>query len=251
MLKAKVAMKWGICFLVIATMLIAVSSCKKSENGDNGQTPAQSSAGNVVEAELVPIPLELPKPMFVGTPGSFAGIDNLEKPLGKPRDDFLAPEGTVNVAAGKPVTSTDDLPIIGELDFITDGDKEASDGSYVQLAPGIQSVTIDLGAVHDIYAIVIWHYHKQGRVYRDVIVQVANDADFTDNVQTVFNNDMDNSVGLGIGEDMHYVETAEGKLIDCLSQKSKGRYVRCYSNGNNSNDCNDYIEVEVFGKPAR
>ena len=43
----------------------------------------------------------------------------------------------------------------------------------------------------------------------------------------------------------------EGELIDCLSQGSpKGRYVRLYSNGNTRNECNPYVEIEIFGQPA-
>jgi hypothetical protein len=30
-----------------------------------------------------------------------------------------------------------------------------------------------------------------------------------------------------------------------------GRYVRLYSNGNTSDELNHYIEVEVFGQPAK
>jgi hypothetical protein len=136
--------------------------------------------------------------------------------------------------------------------MITDGDKEAADGSYVELGPMLQHVTIDLEATYEIYAIVIWHYHKQARVYFDVVVQVADDADFITNVRTLFNNDIDNTAGLGVGKDMHYTETNEGKLIDVLSQGSvKARYVRLYSNTNTSNDLNHYIEVEVYGKPVK
>jgi hypothetical protein len=245
--------------LLIGVMAFSVSSCKKSEGGGQaeGQAPATANTetntnqGEESQGGLEQIPLVLPKPMFVGTPGSFAGIENLEKALGRPREPFLAPAGTVNISAGKPVTSTDDLPIIGEVEYVTDGDKEASDGSYVELAPGLQSVTIDLGGMYDIYAVVMWHSHKQACVYKDVVVQVANDADFIDNVQSVFNNDIDNTAGLGTGSDMHYIETNEGRLIDCLSKGTKGRYVRCYSNGNNSSDFNRYIEVEVFGKPVQ
>ena len=112
-------------------------------------------------------------------------------------------------------------------------------------------VTIDLEKESNIYAIVVWHYHKQARVYFDVVVQVADDKDFIKNVKTVFNNDIDNSAGLGVGEDKNYIETNEGKLIDVLSQGDvKGRYVRLYSNTNTSNDLNHYIEVEVYGKPV-
>jgi hypothetical protein len=197
--------------------------------------------------DLVPIDIKLPKPMFIGTPQNMQ-VPNLEKPLGKLRPAFLAPKGTKNVALGKPVASTDEEPIIGEISMITDDDREASDGSFVELGPFTQHITIDLGSKHDIYAIVLWHFHKQPRVYFDIIVQVANDSDFITNVRTIFNNDHDNSSGQGVGNDMHYVETAEGKLIDAKGVQA--RYVRCYSNGNTNNDLNYYIEVEVYGKPS-
>jgi len=79
-------------------------------------------------------------------------------------------------------------------------------------------------------------------------VQVADDPDFITNVRTLFNNDIDNSAGIGVGEEMHYTETNEGRLIDAKGLKA--RYVRLYSNGNTSNDLNHYIEVEVYGKPV-
>jgi len=206
---------------------------------------SQSIFAQKSKEKLVPLKIELPKPMFVGTPTNM-NIEKLEKPLGKPRPPFLAPEGTKNVALGKSITSTDDMPIIGELELITDGDKEAGEGYFVELGPFTQYITIDLEKEYNIYAIVVWHYHKQARVYFDVIVQVADDADFTKNVRTLFNNDLDNSSGQGKGTDWHYVETAEGKLIDAKGEKA--RYVRLYSRGNNSNDLNHYIEVEVYGK---
>jgi hypothetical protein len=192
-----------------------------------------------------PIQIELPKPMFVGTPQD-TKVENLEKPRGKPRSPFYAPAGVKNVAFEKPVTSTDEEPIIGEIEMITDGDKEAADGSYVELGPLKQSVTVDLEGEYEIYAIVVWHYHKQARVYFDVVVQVASDPDFISNVTTVFNNDIDNSVGLGVGTDKHYTETSEGRLIE--GKGVKARYVRLCSKGNNNNDLNHYIEVEVYGK---
>jgi hypothetical protein len=176
-------------------------------------------------------------------------VKNLEKPLGKSRPPFLAPTETTNIALGKPVSRSHEEPIIGEIEMITDGDKEAADGSYVELGPSVQQVTIDLEATYEIYAIVVWHYHKQPHVYFDVIVQVADDMDFITNVKTVFNNDIDNSAGLGIGNQMHYTETNEGKLID--TKGAEARYVRLYSNGNSVNDLNHYIEVEVYGKPVK
>ena len=221
-----------------ALLLILVVGISSSGAGYGISLPAAQ--------ELTAIDLELPQPMFVGTPSNFR-VTNLERPLGRPRPPFLAPSGTTNVALGKLVASSDDLPIIGELEQITDDDKSAPDGSYVELGPFLQHVTIDLETRHTVYAIVVWHYHMQARVYSDVIVQVADDPDFITNVTTVFNNDDDNTAGIGVGSDLHYVETSEGRLID--ARGVEGRYVRLYSNGNTSNDLNHYIEVAVYGKP--
>ncbi|MBL7154571.1 MAG: hypothetical protein ISS79_12720 [Phycisphaerae bacterium] len=207
----------------------------------------RAEAVHIGTPDLAPIELDLPRPMFVGTPQD-TRVVNLEKPLGRPRPPFLAPVGTRNVAEEKPVSSSDEDPIIGDVEMITDGDKEAADGSYVELGPFTQHITIDLEAVHNIYAIVVWHYHKQSRVYFDVAVQAADDPDFITNVRTVFNNDIDNSAGLGVGADKHYTETNEGRLIDAKGVEA--RYVRLYSSGNTSNGLNHYIEVAIYGIPV-
>lgn len=198
--------------------------------------------------ELVPLPLVLPKPMFEGTPQNLK-VPNLEKPLGKPRPPFLAPAGAANVAKGKPVSSSTPGPSAGDLEMVTDGDKSGADGSYVELGPGVQHISIDLESRHVIYAVVVWHYHKQPRAYHDVVVQAADDPDFVTGVRTLFNNDHNNTAGLGIGRDLAYVDTAEGKLIDARGVEA--RYVRLYSNGNTANNLNHYVEVEVYGKPVR
>lgn len=162
------------------------------------------------------------------------------------RPPFYVPRGVTNVALHKPVTASDDRPIIGTLNLVTDGDKESSDGSWVTFAPGKQWVQIDLQKSYNLYAIVVWHYHAEARVYHDVVVQVSDDEDFVNNVHTVFNADQHNDLGLGNGKDRDYFESNEGKLID--PKGIKGRYVRLYSNGNTSNDENNYTEVEVYGK---
>ncbi len=198
--------------------------------------------------QLEPLPMALPKPLYEGTPRNLR-VPNLEKPLGKPRPPFLAPTGTTNVARGKPVTSSTTEPTVGDLEMITNGDKSGLDGSYVELGPGVQWVVIDLKQTHTLYAIADWHFHKQARIYKDVVVQVADDPDFLTDVRTLFNNDPDNSAGLGIGKDMNYVETHEGKLIDAKGVEA--RYVRLYSNGNDAVPLNHYVEVEVYGRPAR
>jgi hypothetical protein len=200
---------------------------------------AQAPAGKVE------LKLSLPKPMFIGTPTNIKSA-NLEV-SGKSRGPFYVPKGTVLLSAKKPVTSSDSLPVIGELDMITDGGKSGGDGYFVELGPGSQWVQIDLGASHPLSAILLWHYHTQARVYRDVVVQVSNDASFKTGVTTVFNNDHDNSSKLGQGKEKEYIEVAEGRLID--PQGARGRYVRLYSRGNTTNDLNHYVEVEVYGLP--
>ncbi len=201
--------------------------------------------GQAADEPMIKLKLDLPKPMFIGTPPALKSA-NLEPKRTGPRPDMMVPAAVTNLASGKAVTGSDTMPVIGELAMVTDGDKDGADGSNVELSPGKQHVQIDLGKSGTLYAIAVWHYHAQARVYRDVVVQVSDDADFIKDVQTVFNNDHDNSSGLGVGKDKEYIETNEGKLID--AKGVKGRYVRLYSNGNTTGDVNHYIEVEVYGK---
>lgn len=196
---------------------------------------------------LVPLVTDLPKPVFVGTPRLIVS-PNLEKVTGKLRTPPLVPEGSRNMAAGCPVKGSDCNPFRGSYALVTDGNKEANADSFVELASGRQWVQIDLGQRITICAILIWHYHSEARVYHDTIVQLADDADFINPVFTVFNNDHDNSSGLGIGNDKEYIDTFEGRLIPVRDQEA--RYVRLYSHGNTTDDMNDYIEVEVYGTPA-
>ena len=190
---------------------------------------------------------QLPAPLFVGTPAPL-NVPNLEPPMRGKRPDFYIPSGTINLARNKKVTSSDDNPDVGTLDMIVDGDKDGNEGSWVELGPGKQWVQIDLARNANIYAVLIWHFHSQARVYRDVAVQVSDDPTFRSGVTTIFNNDFHNDLGLGAGKDLNYIETYQGKLID--AKGVKGRYIRLFSNGNTSNKLNHYIEVEVWGKPA-
>ena len=197
--------------------------------------------------DKVPLKTQLPKPLFVGTPVPL-NVPNLEPPMKGKRPDFMVPAGTVNLAKGKKVTASDDSPVVGTLDLVNDGDKAGDEGSWVELGPGKQWVQIDLAKSSNVYAVLVWHFHSQARVYRDVVVQMADDPTFKTGVTTIFNNDFKNDLGLGAGKDLNYVETYQGKLID--AKGAKGRYIRLYSDGNTTNKLNDYIEVEVWGKPA-
>ena len=192
-----------------------------------------------------PIQIELPRPLYTGTPKPIS-TPNLEPPAEGKRPPFLAPPGVSNLALRAKVTGSDTRPLRGDLEQLTDGDKEAVDGSYVELSEGVQHVQLDLGAEYALYAVAVWHYHEEARVYFDVLVMAGNDPDFVMDSKVLFNNDHDNSAGLGAGHDKEYIETNEGKLVDAGGVKA--RYVRLYSNGNTSNNLNHYIEVEIYGK---
>jgi hypothetical protein len=198
------------------------------------------------DAAKVPLKLELPRPLFVGTPVPVK-LANLEAPRSTPRPPMMVPAGVVNLARDKQVTSSDMEPLLGDLAQITDGEKDGEEGFYVELGRGKQWVQIDLGASHALHAIVVWHFHSSPRVYKQVVVQLSNDPDFVDGVVTVFNNDMDNELGLGAGKEPTYVETNEGRLID--ARGTPARYVRLYSGGSTGAAMNHYIEVEVYGLP--
>ncbi len=249
---------WTILTTATAALLVMVfgihyyqADGNITDNIDKPVTSGNSYQADVAptpdpQDNLAPLPIELPVPKFVGTRQNIQ-VPYLNDDHKKDRPPFLAPRGTINVALHKAVTSSDPLPIIGELELVTDGDKEAMDGCWVELGHELQWIQIDLGATYNLYAVVFWHWHKQACVFFDVVVQVSDDPDFIMNVITLFNNDRDNSSGLGVGEDMHYIETNQGKLIDAKGVKA--RYVRLYSNGRTVDiDQNFYTEVEVYGK---
>ena len=198
---------------------------------------------------LVPLQIKLPAPAFIGTPSDSPAAPDVEKPSGKPRPPLMVPPGVSNVALGKTVTSSATNALPEKLAKITDGDKEANEPSIVLLRKGVQWVQIDLGSPQEIYAIVVWHAHDAPKVYHGVVAQVADDAGFTQNVHTLFNNDRENLDGLGIGTNREYFETNEGKLIE--GKGAKARYVRLYSRGSTESHMNEYTEVEVYGRPAK
>jgi len=242
-----------VCGPVLATVVLAIGVAQvgfaQSRDGKAKPGQAKESQQPQAKGDLVELKLKLPKPAFKGTPANAPPGTRIKKPTGKPRPPFMAPKGTKNVARDKPVTSSDMEPIIGEIPFVTDGDKEANEGSYVELGFGVQWVQIDLKKKYQMHAILVWHYHMTARIYHDVVVQVADDKDFISNVRTVFSNDHDNSAGLGLGKEYEYWETFEGLLIDAKGVEA--RYLRLYSSGNTSDDQNHYTEVEVYALPAK
>lgn len=210
----------------------------------NTLAPGQVAAAD----DLAPLPVKPPSPTLKGTPSDLPSGPNVEPPPEKPAPPFMAPKGVVNVASGKKVTSST-KPFTGTLPQITDGLKEPEDDQVVEMRRGKQWVQVDLGESAKIFAIVIWHDHRFLQVFHDVIVQVADDPDFTQNVQTIYNNDVDNSAGQGIGTDKEYFETNRGRTFDAKGVVS--RYLRCYTAGSSLSSLNVCQEIEVYALPAK
>lgn len=227
--------------------ILGLAACGDSEKGDTASAEnAASSATSTGVVGGVPYGTELPPELIEGTPVPIS-MPNLEAaPNAAP--EFNVPEGTVLLSKGKPVTSSDSMPLIGTLDLVTDGEKEAGEGYYVELEEGKQWLQIDLEQEAAIHVVHLWHYHSQRRAYKGVVVQISNDPEFKDGVTTIFNNDFENVHGLGVGRDRPYIESRFGKIVD--GRGTVGRFVRLYSAGSTSDDANHYIEVEVHGIPA-
>jgi hypothetical protein len=237
-------MKYLLTLLTLSALLF--TACGDTSTSSESESAEESApAANAIEPSTGTFRLttQIPSELIEGTPQPIK-VPNLE-PEPKSVPVLMVPEGTVLLSAGKNVTGSDDFPIIGELDYITDGDKEAGEGYFVELMDGPQWVQIDLDNPFELNAIWIWHYHSQKRAYHDVIVQVSNDPSFETGVRTLFNNDYDNSAEQGKGSNKPYVESRFGKLIDAKGVTAQ--YLRLWSSGNTANDMNHYIEVEVYG----
>ncbi len=195
--------------------------------------------------DQVPLEIEFPPPLTIGTPVP-VNAPNLEpEDAWRDRPPVMVPENATNVALDKTVTSSDEWPIIGELEYVTDGIKEGDEGNYVELGPGLQWIQIDLEQPYTIHAIAVWRYFSQDRAYHDVIIQTSNDPEFASDVNTHFNNDHDNAAGFGVGTDKAFIESHRGQIVPVDGVAA--RYVRLYSRGNTANEMNHYIEVEVYG----
>ncbi len=205
---------------------------------------------------MVPLKYKVPR-VICCTPHYFIGnepnVEKLSYKAMRQRPVFMVPSGTKNLAANRPVTSNELLPVVGELEMVTDGDNSGEDGHYVDIGFDRKWIQIDLEQLARLYAIVVWHDGHNYAVYRDVVLQVSNDPEFCSGVRTLFNNDHDNSSGLGQGRYKGYVETRYGKIIDAGGVQA--RYLRLYSKGSSRNDQNKYVEVAVYGlgqvKPQR
>lgn len=201
-----------------------------------------------VSADKVAVKFEIPPPHSSGTPKEIKS-SNLEPDPGpgKYRAPIMVPAGFDKkiTTEDTPVTTSEEA-VTGENEFVVDADKTPDATCMLQLPGGLQWVQLDLGAEKTVSAVCVWHDQGDDRVYKDVIVQLSNDAKFAHGVTTIFNNDHDNTAKLGKGSDKEYRERNDGRPID--GKMTKARYVRCYSAGSTSEPVNNYVEIEVFGK---
>ena len=147
-----------------------------------------------------------------------------------------------NLALGKTPTGGNTLT---NSSYATDG-VSGNSNNYTGLNAGLQWMQLDLGAAYNLSSVKLWHYYADGRTYNDVIVMLSNTADFSSGVTRVFNNDTNNSSGLGAGTDAAYAETSSGKTISF--SPISARYVRLYTNGSLVNTWNHYVEAQVYGQ---
>ena len=162
-----------------------------------------------------------------------------------------------NLAAGKKVTAKwtkDGSDAVkaneGSMANITDGNKASSafgvfgadgktDSSYME---------IDLGDVREVSSVNLWRYFQDGRTYRDTVVALSEDAEFTADDQILFNSDKQNHHKLGAGSNEAYAETANGKSFKA-KEGTRARYVRVYMRGQDDNKTtNHVVELEVMGR---
>ena len=190
-----------------------------------------------------PLALQLPAPTLKGTPEDIPSGPNIE-PLSKtPPPAFMVPKGVKNVAAGKPVTGSI-KPMTGELPQLTDGKKEAIDDDAVELKKGTQWVQVDLGQSVAIYAIAKWNEQREIPAAHEVILLASDDPEIKEHETTLFNNDSDNSSGMGVGTDREYFETFRGRVVD--GKGVKARYIRGYTKGSSLGGLNCWQELEVY-----
>lgn len=242
--------------ILVGLLSALVSSADESKTN---QPSAQKST------QLVPLALKLPARSLGGDWGTPNPIgpdiepipDDWRRPsFHDPRPPFLVPVGVTNVALMKKVTASvkpfanDRQLVTNSLSLVTDGDKEAYDHGVAEFRKGVQWVQVDLEANYDICAVAFWLDHRyKSLISRGVIVAVADDESFTNNVRVLFNNDKENLAGLGVGTDKRYFQTHLGKLVD--AKGAKARYVRVYSNGSNLTGINCFTEVEVWALPTK
>jgi hypothetical protein len=131
---------------LLTVSALAFTSCGKKSESTPG-APETAAASNAPAAASggtaggVPLTTEFPPELIEGTPKPMNVPNLVQAPNKAP--EFLVPEGTTLLSKGKKVSS-DSNPIIGDLTLVTDGEKEAGEGYFLELLDGTQWVQIDL-----------------------------------------------------------------------------------------------------------
>lgn len=111
-----------------------------------------------------------------------------------------------------------------------DGDYSDSE-QYLLIGSGDQWLSVDMGDVYMLNKIQMWRYFADGRTYNGTKLEVSTD---NTNWITVY----DQAVMGG------YVETADGKTFEFPAVPA--RYIRAWSNGNDKDNENRYVEIQAF-----
>jgi lysophospholipase L1-like esterase len=148
---------------------------------------------------------------------------------------------TLNLLSGK-IAATNGNNNATALGWITNGDKTLT--NIADMGAGAIYLQYDLGSSVNLGDIKLWHYYGDPRSYHDVLVELSNSSTFATGNTIVFNNDTNNSLGLGAGTDSEYAESSAGK--DISFSPVSARYIRIYSNGSSSNTANHYVEAEAY-----
>ena len=125
--------------------------------------------------------------------------------------------GMKNLAQGITPTTNGASDSASNIERATDGD--LSDNKAWTLGNGLKYAQLDLGDSQRVDSLRVWRHHEDygdnlvRRRYHDVVFQLSDDPTFASGVTTVFNNDLDNSAGLGRGTDGEYDETPTGKIV--------------------------------------
>jgi hypothetical protein len=135
------------------------------------------SATAAFAQDKVVLKTKLPPPLFVGTPVPL-NVPNLEPPTKGKRPDFYGSRRHHQPGQEQEGHRQRQQSRRGHAGH----DRRWRQGRQRRLMGGAwarQTMGADRpGEGANIYAVLVWHFHSQARVYRDVVVQVSDDPTF-------------------------------------------------------------------------
>ena len=156
-----------------------------------------------------------------------------ERPVESPESRVLRALATAeDLARGKPVATSFAKPTHGRPALLTDGKLNDHLGHG---RPGRAWAQVDLGQVHEIAVIRLWHYYRGGRRYTGNRLAVSPSGAFQGEETVIFDS------GLA-GE---YAETSQGRLF--FFEPVHARYIRNWLEDNTSGTGSQWVELEAYG----